>query len=95
MTANAEREFIDQDFDLAKEEVLNDNLLRWFGRENFLEGNKGQIRKAIARFVPEFKNKSIKIVTIAGTNGKGETAHGLETLLRQNGLKTIDRNHMN
>ena len=88
MTANAEREFIDQGFDLAEEEVLNGNLFRWFGRENFLEGNKGQIRKAISCFVPEFKNKSIRIVTIAGTNGKGETAHGLENLLRQKGLKT-------
>lgn len=35
------------------------------------------------------KFKNIKIVTIAGTNGKGQVAYGLESLLFQSGLNVV------
>lgn len=78
--------FSDEAFDDLIEEriekLLNDHL----GKELFRPGFV-RLENIFLNFKQIFKQKHIKIITIAGTNGKGETAHALAYLLRQEELQ--------
>ena len=66
---------------------LEDLLMQRFGGELFRPGQE-RIREVFTPLIAKLKNKNLKIVTIAGTNGKGETAHTLDYFLRAKGLRT-------
>ncbi len=51
-----------------------------FDRENF-KGDFSRTQKIFASILAEFNSRKLEVVTIAGTNGKGETALSLEYLL--------------
>ncbi|MBG08389.1 MAG: hypothetical protein CME68_06495 [Halobacteriovoraceae bacterium] len=76
------------DFQPHSEDSLNTKLSEWYGEERLLVGNKSDAKEVISAFKPFFEEKKIKIIVIGGTNGKGETAHRLDALLRREGLKT-------
>ena len=62
-------------------------LTRVTGHERFRPYLES-INSVLSKIVSRWKSKEIKIVTIGGTNGKGETAMSLEYYCQQNGLKT-------
>ena len=73
------------------ENEINNFLLLTFGHEQFspgLERISRVLTAEIAVIKKAQKNKQIKIITIAGTNGKGETIYELQKLLTENGKKT-------
>ena len=76
------------DFQPDKEENLKTKLSKWYGEEKLLLSNKSDAKEVIKSFKPFFLEKNIKIIVIGGTNGKGETAHRLDGLLRKEGLRT-------
>ncbi len=45
------------------------------------------LREIFASYISQFKARNLKIVTVAGTNGKGETCYTLASLLNQEGKK--------
>lgn len=69
------------------EEEINDLLFKYFGREEFNAGLE-RISKSLAGEIEIIKlaqkENKLKIITIAGTNGKGETTYELEAILRKN-----------
>lgn len=54
------------------------------GNEKFKPG-LDRLKPIFKKFIQNFKERKIKIITIAGTNGKGETSFALECLLQKNG----------
>ena len=58
-----------------------------FDRENF-KGDFSRTRKIFENILLEFRHRDFQVVTIAGTNGKGETALSLELLLAYRGIST-------
>jgi dihydrofolate synthase / folylpolyglutamate synthase len=62
---------------------MQNELLHWllihYGHENMRPG-LDRIREGIIELIPKFKNT--KIITVAGTNGKGETTLRLSELLK-------------
>lgn len=70
---------------MAREELLVRQLESYTGREI---PNLGldHLHSIFAHFKAEFRRRQIKIVTVAGTNGKGETAYSLAELLREQGV---------
>lgn len=77
-----------EDFQPDSEESLNTKLSKWYGEEKLLVGNKSDAKEVIGSFKPLFEERNVKMIVIGGTNGKGETAHRLDALLRREGLKT-------
>lgn len=67
---------------------LQDWLLAHYGRETFLPGLE-RIRHFLAAKLREVEVLKPRIVTIAGTNGKGETALSLAELARQQGIPYV------
>jgi len=61
-------------------------LTRVTGQERFRPYLES-IGQTLSSLVSNWKSKKIKIVTIGGTNGKGETAMSLEYYCQQHGLK--------
>ena len=79
---------MEEPFQPLSEESLNTKLAGWYGEEKLLMSNKSDAKEVISSFKPFFEEKKVKIIVIGGTNGKGETAHRLDALLRREGLKT-------
>lgn len=71
---------INQDFDQKIESEILDYLTTHFGFEVFTPG-LDRTRPLYQVFIKYFKNQGTKVVIVAGTNGKGQTAHTLATLL--------------
>ncbi|AUN98540.1 hypothetical protein C0V70_10570 [Bacteriovorax stolpii] len=71
---------ISEDFDPQKEKEIMDFLTQNFGFEVFTPGLE-RTRAVYAPFIDGFKKQGTKVVIIAGTNGKGQTAHTLGSLL--------------
>lgn len=70
---------------LAREELLVRQLESYTGREI---PNLGldHLHSIFSGLKAEFQRRQVKIVTVAGTNGKGETAYSLAHLLREQGV---------
>ena len=75
-------------FQPEEEDNLITKLAKWYGEEKLLIANKSDAKEVIQSFKPSFLKKNIKIIVIGGTNGKGETAHRLDGLLRKQGFRT-------
>ncbi len=69
-----------QDFNQIHESEIMDYLTQNFGFEVFTPG-LGRTDPVYRPFIEYFKNNGTQIVTIAGTNGKGQTAHTIGSLL--------------
>jgi len=69
------------------EKQLSDFLDSLLGNESFKPG-LDRIRPAFSPIIKELKSRGTKVVIIAGTNGKGETAMNLSHLLQENRYKT-------
>ena len=56
---------------------------------NFFKGNKNPTLKAMEYFMDEFKHpeKNLKVIHIAGTNGKGSCAEMITNILINAGYK--------
>lgn len=67
-------------FDLGQEESLISFLLKSYGHEVFTPG-LDRTQTLYLPYKEYFKNLKTKIIIIAGTNGKGQTAHTLGSLL--------------
>jgi dihydrofolate synthase / folylpolyglutamate synthase len=67
------------------EATIMDWLLKRVGAENFTPGLE-RISPLFAPIVKSYQQKKMKVVTIAGSNGKGESAHALAHLLRRDGI---------
>jgi dihydrofolate synthase/folylpolyglutamate synthase len=74
-------------FSKLQDSILDEFLLNEFGPEFFKPG-LDRITTCFRDFNSKIKSKNIKIITIAGTNGKGETAHFLNNLLISRNYKT-------
>lgn len=72
--------------ELIKEERVSALLENYTGREIPNLGLE-HLRPIFESFKDEFEKRDIKIVTVAGTNGKGETAYSLAHLLKEKGIK--------
>lgn len=75
---------MDSDFDLTIENRLMDFLHQHFGQEVFTPG----LLRTQSLFLPlvsKIKSSGTKVITIAGTNGKGQTAHTLAQLFLSQG----------
>lgn len=70
-------------FDLEKENKILEVIQANFGIEVFTPG-LSRTRPLYSKFIENIKRKEIKIITVAGTNGKGQTCHTLSYLLKQN-----------
>ncbi|MBY0413205.1 MAG: hypothetical protein K2Q18_03525 [Bdellovibrionales bacterium] len=66
-------------YDSQKEMEIMDYLTQNFGFEVFTPGLE-RTAPVYAPFIEYFKNKGTKIITVAGTNGKGQTAHTMASL---------------
>ncbi len=69
------------------ESILDNWMWDRFGHENFTPGRK-RIELLYKRHKEMISGFSPKIVTVAGTNGKGETAMLLERILESSGITT-------
>lgn len=75
---------INQTFDHSREEILVTGLIEKLGHETFKPG-LDRLRPHFSCFQNDFKQK--KIVTVGGTNGKGETCYVLYDMLTRAGKK--------
>lgn len=75
-----------RDYDFIKENSLINQLANWFGKEVFCP-KMDKLRPLFEQINKDIKRRGIKIVTIGGTNGKGETAHSLAALIKNRGFK--------
>ncbi|MEK6626696.1 MAG: hypothetical protein AABY86_17135, partial [Bdellovibrionota bacterium] len=65
-------------------------LEKTFGAEKFAPKLPfAEFKKLFSRFNDFFAQKGVRIISIAGTNGKGETAHSAHFLCRQNGIQSL------
>ncbi len=74
------------DFDIQREKYLENWAIERFGREG-QKMNQGQFGPLVSEIKQKLSERKVKIVTIAGTNGKGEVAHSLHELIRSHGLQ--------
>ncbi|WP_127716441.1 hypothetical protein [Halobacteriovorax sp. HLS] len=74
-------------YDERQDLILDEFLSKEFGAEFFKPGLE-RITESFEIFNQLFKSKKTRIITVAGTNGKGETSHYLNDLLCSHGLKT-------
>lgn len=73
-------------YNLEKDNILDQMLKDYFGTEFFRPGINC-LENSFKAFNQVFKSKKYKIITIAGTNGKGQTSHYLNDLLTDRGFK--------
>ena len=73
-----------EDYNQLEEASIMDHLIQHYGFEVFTPGLE-RTRPVYAPFIKYFKEAGVRVVTIAGTNGKGQTAHTLSTLLTGSG----------
>lgn len=71
-------------FDQVIENRLMNHLHQNFGFEVFTPGLE-RTAKIFQPLMARLKNDGVKVITIAGTNGKGQTAHTLAQLFLQHG----------
>lgn len=71
-------------FDQFKETEIMEFLTKNFGFEVFTPGLE-RTRAVYSPYIEYFKQSGVKVITIAGTNGKGQTAHTLASLLGKQG----------
>jgi len=76
---------MENEIDLKLEAHLSEMIVSRFGAESFSPGLE-RTAPLYRDLVLKLKSKNIKFVTIAGTNGKGQTAHTLLYLLNQANL---------
>lgn len=76
-----------EEFNLEKEDQLLHFVLNKFGQEVFTPGFD-RILPLFEKSINYSKKRKLKIVTIGGTNGKGQTAHTLCDLLSQQKINT-------
>lgn len=69
------------------ENQINEFLEMYLALENFTPGFD-RLRSVFSQFNTSLQNSNTQVITIAGTNGKGETAHALCHLLQLEGKKT-------
>ncbi len=69
-------------FDSYKEDMIMNRLFLKFGPEVFSPGLE-RTRVVYHLFIDHFKKRGTKVITIAGTNGKGQTAHTLGSFFRE------------
>ena len=74
---------MNEKFNLIEEQKLSKLLVDSFGLEIFNPGLE-RTKDLFLPVVKQIVSKGIKVITITGTNGKGQTAHGLAHLLNQN-----------
>lgn len=77
-----------ENFDHNKEKVLIDFIVSRTGVENFTPGLE-RITPLFMPLVRQFKERGIKVITISGTNGKGETSMALSQMLAQSNLVPV------
>ena len=70
-------------FNQSAESQIMDYLTAHFGFEVFTPGLE-RTRPVYLPFINYFKAQGVRVVTIAGTNGKGQTAHTLSSFLTLN-----------
>ncbi len=75
---------MNQHFDQNKETEIMEFLTKNFGLEVFTPG-LARTQPVYSPYVDLFKKNGVKVITIAGTNGKGQTAHTLASLLAKKG----------
>lgn len=75
---------MNQNFDQLKEVEIMDFLTKNFGFEVFTPG-LNRTHPVFSPYVEHFKKLGVKVITIAGTNGKGQTAHTLASLFAKEG----------
>lgn len=68
----------------SEETWIMDHLIQNYGLEVFTPGLE-RTRPVYQPFIEYFKKTGVEVVTIAGTNGKGQTAHTLSSMLTANG----------
>ncbi len=68
--------------------ILEKWLENHFGNEVFTP-DQNRLKKYFSSFKEKFNKAKVPIITIAGTNGKGEVALLLESLLLENGLQPL------
>ena len=73
-----------QDFKPAVETELMNFLIQNFGFEVFTPG-LDRTRPVYNKFIEYFKNHNTKVIIVAGTNGKGQTAHTITSFLNLEG----------
>jgi len=73
------------DFDEIKENKLIGFIQQKYGLEVFTPGLE-RTRELYGPYVEMARQKAIKVTIIAGTNGKGQTAHTLGYFLKETGL---------
>ncbi|MBI2519119.1 MAG: hypothetical protein HYV97_01820 [Bdellovibrio sp.] len=65
-------------------------LERTFGTEKFSPKlSFKDLQKIFSKFNDSFGRKGTRIISIAGTNGKGETAHSVHFLCQQSGIQSL------
>lgn len=72
---------------IYSEKALVSEVMRRFGHEVFTPGLE-RTKPLYAFFVAWIEKNKIPVVTIAGTNGKGESAYSLEWLLHREGYSS-------
>ena len=77
----------DRNINIQNLQKIDTWLSTHFDRENF-KGDFSRTQKIFESILWEFNQKEFEVVTIAGTNGKGETALSLEYLLSYRGIST-------
>ncbi|MBF0299423.1 MAG: hypothetical protein HQK51_11930 [Oligoflexia bacterium] len=86
MNVNKSYLSIDPDFDIERENEINNWCLQRVGKEKFKKGSL-RLERMLKDSIAEITSiRKIKIVTVAGTNGKGETAYALSYLLQNSGI---------
>ena len=73
-------------FNEVQDSILDEFLVSEFGPEFFKPG-LDRITECFREFNTQIKSSKVKIITVAGTNGKGETAHYLNDLLQAENYK--------
>lgn len=73
-------------FSCERDQELSVWLDEFLGREIF-SPNESRLEKFFSSFKKDFKEKKIPIITVGGTNGKGEVSLFLEEIFLQKGLK--------
>ena len=77
----------DRNINIKNLQKIDTWLSTHFDRENF-KGDFSRTQKIFENILLEFNQREFQVVTIAGTNGKGETALSLEYLLSHRGIST-------
>ncbi|HAZ12522.1 MAG: hypothetical protein A2X86_19890 [Bdellovibrionales bacterium GWA2_49_15] len=73
-----------------QESQITQFLEKNFGSEKFAPKLPfEELKKLFSKFQILFKQKGVKIISIAGTNGKGETAHTTHFLCRKEGIESL------